>query len=99
MISGEGKVDVSFPDQADALHEQGKGQRQLVADWVFHGKEVWHVPHQKQDAKSANGGFTWDARKFVGADKSAGGEDEGEGGLQIPGGDESDQQAGDPNTD
>lgn len=96
MFHGQRGENVSFPDQTDELHEQGKGQCQLVADWVFDGKQVRHVPHQEQDAKSADGGFACGAGKFVGVDKSAGGEDECKGGLQIPGGDDADQQAGDP---
>jgi len=57
VLHGQRGQDVSFPDQANELHQQGKGQCQLVADWVFDGEEVRHVPHQEEDAKSANGGF------------------------------------------
>ena len=97
MTSWESEVDISFADESCQLHEQRQGQRQSVADWVFQGKEIWNIPHQEQDAKSTDGGFAWDTRKFIGVDNSAWRENEGKCGLQIPSGDESNQEAGSPN--
>ena len=96
MLHSHSGKNITFPDQADGLHQQGKDQREAVADWVFQGEEVRHVPHQEQDAKSADGGFTCCAWQFIRVDKSTREKDEDERGLQVPCNDNADQQAGDP---
>ncbi len=92
------KVDKGFTNESCQLHEQGQGQRQAKAFWIRQRQKIWHVPHQEKESKATDGDLPRNTRKFICMNELVREKQEDGSSLQIPRGDESNQEAGNPNT-
>ena len=93
MYCGGIEIEDAFANQADGLHDDGLDEGCALPDGVNQGEKVRHVPHEEENAQSADQGCAGQAADLKGGGVAGGRNQEGKGALQVEEGDRTDQDA------